>query len=300
VTDKLQALPERVEEPTPPVPDASTSCRDRRNGGFHAERRISLIPFPGWATCLPAPRYAQAQLGAKFNGPAVRSPALALQRPRLRVRGPRSPGQASFGRMPALGGRLRRDRPLASDARQWTGRRDGGQELPTVRPAPRLDRAEDQRVAGPYRDGREGRHQSRRNASAFLPALICCSALPGRVPRHGGSSDLRVDMEGDAFRESGVAEPSDRHWRGTPVLVVTGGRDARFGDVELMEGDPTALETLRAAGAERAHAVLAPSDDDFEDAFVILARHELESMRRRPRRRARGKFSNASAACIPT
>lgn len=65
--------------------------------------------------------------------------------------------------------------------------------------------------------------------------------------------------------------------RGAPVLVITEGKDASFGDTEVMEGDPTEIETLRAAGAEHARAVLALSDNDSENAFVILAAHELGS-----------------------
>jgi voltage-gated potassium channel len=65
--------------------------------------------------------------------------------------------------------------------------------------------------------------------------------------------------------------------RGEPVLVITNDKDPSFGDAELIEGDATELETLRAAGAERARAVLALSDHDSENAFVILALHELQS-----------------------
>ncbi|HTU53150.1 MAG TPA: voltage-gated potassium channel protein [Acetobacteraceae bacterium] len=65
--------------------------------------------------------------------------------------------------------------------------------------------------------------------------------------------------------------------RGAPVLVIVEGKDTSFGDTEVMEGDPTEIEALRAAGAEHARAVLALSDDDSENAFVILAAHELES-----------------------
>ena len=63
--------------------------------------------------------------------------------------------------------------------------------------------------------------------------------------------------------------------RGAPVLVITERTDASFADAEIVAGDPTDLDTLRAAGAERARAILALSDDDFENAFVVLAVHEL-------------------------
>jgi voltage-gated potassium channel len=65
--------------------------------------------------------------------------------------------------------------------------------------------------------------------------------------------------------------------RGEPVLVIAEKPDATFGAAEVMPGDPTEIETLRQAGAEHARAVLALSDDDSENAFVILAMHELVS-----------------------
>ncbi|HQT87757.1 MAG TPA: NAD-binding protein, partial [Acidiphilium sp.] len=45
--------------------------------------------------------------------------------------------------------------------------------------------------------------------------------------------------------------------------------------VTIILGDATDLDTLRAAGATVAKAVLALSDDDSENAFVILAAREL-------------------------
>jgi len=67
------------------------------------------------------------------------------------------------------------------------------------------------------------------------------------------------------------------HQRSEKVLIIAENEDASFGDAEVMVGDPTELETLRAAGAEHARAVLALSEDDSENAFVILAMHELAS-----------------------
>jgi voltage-gated potassium channel len=65
--------------------------------------------------------------------------------------------------------------------------------------------------------------------------------------------------------------------RGEPVLVIAGKAGATFDNAEVMVGDPTELDVLRTAGAEHARAVLALSDDDSENAFVILAMHELVS-----------------------
>ncbi len=65
--------------------------------------------------------------------------------------------------------------------------------------------------------------------------------------------------------------------RGKPVLVIAEEEGANFGDAEVMVGDPTELETLREAGGQHASAILALSDDDSDNAFVILAAHELET-----------------------
>jgi len=64
--------------------------------------------------------------------------------------------------------------------------------------------------------------------------------------------------------------------RGQAVLVITDSEED-FGDAEVMRGDPTELDVLRRAGAETAHAVLALSQDDAENAFVILALRELNT-----------------------
>jgi len=63
--------------------------------------------------------------------------------------------------------------------------------------------------------------------------------------------------------------------RGKAVVVITDDEDVHFGEAEMVLGDATDLHTLRAAGAEAAHSVLALSEDDAENAFVILALREL-------------------------
>ncbi len=65
--------------------------------------------------------------------------------------------------------------------------------------------------------------------------------------------------------------------RDKAVIVITDDSTATFGDAEIVLGDPTDLEILRVAGAETAHAVLALSDDDAENAFVILALRDLHT-----------------------
>ena len=65
--------------------------------------------------------------------------------------------------------------------------------------------------------------------------------------------------------------------RGQPVLVIIEKEDPSLGDVEIVIGDPTELATLRAAGGLHARAVLALSDDDSQNAFVVLAVRELGS-----------------------
>jgi voltage-gated potassium channel len=65
--------------------------------------------------------------------------------------------------------------------------------------------------------------------------------------------------------------------RGQAVLVVAEKADTGFGDAEVVIGDPTELAVLREAGAEHARAILALADDDSENAFVVLAAHELDT-----------------------
>jgi voltage-gated potassium channel len=45
--------------------------------------------------------------------------------------------------------------------------------------------------------------------------------------------------------------------------------------VDIVVGDPSNIEVLREAGADRAEAMLALLEDDGENAFVILALREL-------------------------
>jgi voltage-gated potassium channel len=68
--------------------------------------------------------------------------------------------------------------------------------------------------------------------------------------------------------------------RGRPVTRVL--REApeegqMKGDVDLVVGDPSMIDTLKEAGADKAEAVLAMMADDSENAFCVLAVRELGS-----------------------
>lgn len=65
--------------------------------------------------------------------------------------------------------------------------------------------------------------------------------------------------------------------RDCPVLVILAEETTAFGEAEILLGDATDLDVLRRAGAETARAVLALSNDDAENAFVILALRELST-----------------------
>ncbi len=65
--------------------------------------------------------------------------------------------------------------------------------------------------------------------------------------------------------------------RDKAVVVIADDEDTVMGEAEMVIGDATDLDILRKAGAETAHAVLALSDDDAENAFVILALRELNT-----------------------
>jgi voltage-gated potassium channel len=65
--------------------------------------------------------------------------------------------------------------------------------------------------------------------------------------------------------------------RGKAVVMIVDDESAGYGDAEIVLGDATDLDVLRKAGAETANSILALSDDDAENAFVILALRELHS-----------------------
>ena len=65
--------------------------------------------------------------------------------------------------------------------------------------------------------------------------------------------------------------------RDRSVVVIVEDENTRFGEAEIVVGDATDLEVLRKAGAETEDSVLALSDDDAENAFVILALRELHT-----------------------
>lgn len=65
--------------------------------------------------------------------------------------------------------------------------------------------------------------------------------------------------------------------RDKSVVMIVDDDDKSFGDADIVVGDATDLEILRKAGAETADAVLALSDDDAENAFVVLALRELNT-----------------------
>lgn len=69
--------------------------------------------------------------------------------------------------------------------------------------------------------------------------------------------------------------------RGLNLVVITDDSAVKVDGAEMEVGDSTDLEVLRKAGAETARAVLALSDDDAENAFVILALKDIESSARK-------------------
>jgi len=65
--------------------------------------------------------------------------------------------------------------------------------------------------------------------------------------------------------------------RDRAVVMIVDDEDAGFGEAEIVVGDATELDVLRKAGVETANSVLALSEDDAENAFVILALRELHT-----------------------
>jgi len=60
------------------------------------------------------------------------------------------------------------------------------------------------------------------------------------------------------------------------MIFPRGLGDDREPGMDIVVGDPSNLEILREAGADRARAVLALREDDSENAFVVLAMRELD------------------------
>ena len=65
--------------------------------------------------------------------------------------------------------------------------------------------------------------------------------------------------------------------RDKSVVMIVDDEAAGYGDAEIVVGDATDLDVLRRAGAETANSILALSEDDAENAFVILALRELHT-----------------------
>ncbi|MGH6989113.1 MAG: NAD-binding protein, partial [Stellaceae bacterium] len=65
--------------------------------------------------------------------------------------------------------------------------------------------------------------------------------------------------------------------RGRPVVRILREKvdSAELSDTETVFGDPSSIEVLNEAGAERAQCVLALTADDSENAFIVLAVKEL-------------------------
>ncbi len=64
--------------------------------------------------------------------------------------------------------------------------------------------------------------------------------------------------------------------RGRPVTrLLREAPEAQLKDVDYVVGDPSMIEVLREAGADKAEAVLAMMADDSENAFCVLAVREL-------------------------
>ncbi len=59
------------------------------------------------------------------------------------------------------------------------------------------------------------------------------------------------------------------------LILPMGTNEAGFEDADVVVGDASDIEVLRTAGAERAKAIIALTEDDSENAFVVLAAREV-------------------------
>jgi voltage-gated potassium channel len=117
--------------------------------------------------------------------------------------------------------------------------------------------------------------------TVFITALtaVVGPAIQSRINRTLGNRRTQMNrvnhfiITGDGALAHNTARELQR--RGEPVLIIADKAGVSFGAAEVMVGDATELDALREAGGEHARAILALSDDDSENAFVILAAHEL-------------------------
>lgn len=115
-------------------------------------------------------------------------------------------------------------------------------------------------------------------ASLSAVLLPLAKRYLGRVMEGKESKVVRANhyviVGGTSLAENTAKALRGRGWNVT--LIIEGpatGRDDPGMDV--VRGDPSGLDTLRQAGADKAHALLALTDDDAANAFVILAMKEL-------------------------
>lgn len=59
------------------------------------------------------------------------------------------------------------------------------------------------------------------------------------------------------------------------LIIPVGVNEAAFEGADIVIGDPSDIEVLRTAGAEHAKAIIALTEDDSENAFVVLAAKEV-------------------------
>jgi len=115
-------------------------------------------------------------------------------------------------------------------------------------------------------------------ASLSAVLLPLAKRYLGRVMGGKESKVVRANhyviVGGTSLAENTAKALRARGWNVT--LIIEGpatGRDDP--SLDIVRGDPSGLDTLRQAGADKAHAVLALTDDDSANAFVILAMKEL-------------------------
>jgi len=81
---------------------------------------------------------------------------------------------------------------------------------------------------------------------------------------------------GDTSLARNAAEELESRGQSVTLVLGAADEDAFYKDHDVIIGDPTDLEVLRLAGAEKARGILALSADDATNGFVVLGVNEID------------------------
>jgi voltage-gated potassium channel len=86
-----------------------------------------------------------------------------------------------------------------------------------------------------------------------------------------------IPLIGTSALARNVVEELETRGQVVAIVVAEALDDVFYRDRDVLVGDPTDLEVLRVAGTEKARGVLALSEDDATNGFIVLGVNELNS-----------------------